>query len=182
MIGPLIELVSIDPGNEGGLGVCACAAFERRKLVALWFQSYSGPLIGTTWGDTQYPHGLYPGLFDAALEVPMIYPQGHERPNDLIKLGIAGALLAASLGPRELTQYTPAEWKGQKAKPACHLILWEKLTPEERALFPEDTEMRIMRGVEVNAPRMYKQPLRNYSFKAHNLLDACAIGFHHMGR
>lgn len=170
----MIDLIAIDPGNEGGKGVCACAGFANKKLVALWYESAEDRVFFSK-------DSIAPYRFNIALEVPMMYPQGHERPNDLIKLAIAGALLAARMQPHKITQYTPAEWKKQKAKPACHLILWEKLSPAERALFPKDTEARILTGVEVNAPRMYAQPLKNYSFKAHNLLDAVGIGMHHMG-
>ena len=163
------HLAAVDPGNVGGLGSCAVAFFVKRELVRL---------ADLTFEEARTDSGAH----IVALEVPMIYPQGHERPNDLIQLGIAGALVAAALSPTLIVKYTPAQWKGQKAKPACHLILWEKFSANERALFPKGTEMRIMRGVDVNAPRMYKQPLKNYSFKAHNLLDAAAIGLFHLGR
>lgn len=170
----IYDLIAIDPGNKEQDGVCACALFSRTKLVALLRLNYRSARDIALLTNRAHKH-------DVALEVPMIYPQGHDRPNDLIQLGIAGALVAAAFAPYNIFVYTPAQWKGQKAKPACHLIMWEKLAPAERSLFKADTEQRIRKGVAINAPRMYKQPLKNYAFDAHNDLDATGIGRFHMG-
>ena len=167
----MIDLVAIDPGNKGESGECAVAVFDKRVLISVHFQRFDDVHAGT--------FGVHAVV---CLEVPEIYPGGHQRPNDIVKLGIAGALLAGAMRPRELILLTPHQWKGNQAKPVCHHFLWQQLTAEERKLFPKGTGERIAKGIADNAPRMYAQPLKNYGFKANNLLDAAAIGAKHLGR
>jgi hypothetical protein len=167
-------IIAIDPGNARNEGECACAFFDAGKMVRLGYFDY----------DNARAYAKRSHQDDAAVvvELPMIYPGGHQRPNDLINLAAAGFLVAGAFQAKRIVRYTPREWKGQKPKPPCHWLAWQVLTPAERRLFPVDTEARIKNGIEVNAPRLYKQPLKEYSFKAHNLLDACAIGLFHLGR
>jgi hypothetical protein len=101
-------------------------------------------------------------------------------PGTLIKLSWYGALTIGALRPLQFVEYEPDDWKGQVDKPTHHRRIWKELTPLERKCFPDDTEERINKGALATAKAGGK--LTNYSFEAHNLLDAAGLGLFHLKR
>jgi hypothetical protein len=167
---------------------------EHRSAVAV----FDGPeLVSLEWID---PGEVWPGvdLIDRiVIEKPRLYPR-HPRPSNILNLAWGGALVAGSFRPnrvimnpesrcdvrvakgqRPLIVYEPSQWKGNVKKPAHHLRCWEQLGPHERALFDSKVEARIRAAVK-KLGRTGK--VKGYSFEAHNLLDAMAIGLFFLKR
>ncbi len=167
-----MNLAAIDPGNAAAAGrVCYVAHFDAGELMRV---------LTMTWRQAQQV-----SLDDAPDVVVIEKPQQDGRssrvpPRVLIDLAWNGALVAASLQPASIVEYTPNDWKGQAKKPAHHLKLWRVLSPAERLCFPPGTEERIKKGAEATARNAGK--LTSYSFEAHNLLDAAALGCFHLKR
>lgn len=174
--------VAIDPGANKS----AAAIFDGPELVALeWL----------------YPGIDWPKVNDAeriVIEKPRLYP-GHPRPGNILDLGWGGALVAGSFRPqriisnpasrcnakitggakRALFVYEPSQWKGNVKKPPHHMRAWRKLSQHERRLFAPTVEAKITDAVKRLA-RTGK--VTGYSFEAHNLLDAVALGLFHLKR
>jgi hypothetical protein len=159
--GDCVITIAIDPGEHRS----ACAVFDAKELVSLeWIK----------------PGEVWPGvdmIDQAVVEKPRLYP-GHPRPGNILNLGWGGALVVGAL--RCLVhEFEPSQWKGSVKKPQHHMRVWMKLDPLERALFPAGTEVRIAKGLK----RLMKtRKVTGYSFEAHNLLDACALGMFFLGR
>ncbi len=176
-------IIAIDPGvcfgrkRRGALvdvDACACAALtEDGLLQGVWFDRYHGPL-----------HDRLSGITRVVIERPQ-YDKRSERARvqDLIGLAWDGAIFAASFGA-PVKWYTPHEWKGSEHKPVQHAALWKAFTPAERALFPADTEREIHDALERGARSRWKDGTFDYPerFITHNLLDAVALGRHHLGK
>ncbi len=160
---------AIDPGNVAARGHSNYLAhFDNEELI---------DICPTTWQSMRLE--AYPDV------VVIEKPQQDGRstrvpPRVLIDLAWNGALLAGALRPRSLVCYTPNDWKGQVSKPVHHLRLWRVLSTIERKCFPADTEERIRKGAEATARAAGK--LKNYSFEAHNLLDAVGLGLFYLKR
>lgn len=160
-----MRLIAVDPGVKA----CACAEFDDGVLVDVWFQS---------------PGDRYRGTVD---DVVAEKPQFDSRVSKhVIDLAWTGALVAASFGA-PVTAYTPSEWKGSTPKPIHHHRMWQVLTPEERAVFPADTEARIAEACRKGGLENWRRSGAEYYGKGkgadvHNYLDAVALGLHHLGR
>jgi len=92
--------------------------------------------------------------------------------NDLIDCALEAGWWKRDIMAHQVKEPTPPDWKGQLKKPQCHYRIWEVLSKEERALFPADTEDRILKGCAGGA----------YKSEWHNLLDATGILFFGIGR
>jgi hypothetical protein len=182
----------IDPGEHRS----AVAVFDGPELVSLeWIK----------------PGEVWPGLDlvdRIVIEKPRLYPR-HPRPGNILNLGWGGALVAGAFRPnlviaapdarcdvklpkgtRALIVYEPVQWKGGVKKPPHHLRCWEVLGPHERALFNAlrnargkvsriSVEARIRAAV---AKLAKSRKVKGYSFEAHNLLDAMALGLFFLKR
>lgn len=152
--------VYCDPGANR----LAVALFERRTLLLVCFCPALQP---SSWLNVSF----------FGVEKPQIYKDTPTaQANDCIDVWGAACFLRAEVrrscpGVIERVMY-PAEWKGQLEKAIHHARLWDHLTRAEQALFPDDTEMRIQKGVQTG----------KYSGEVHNLLDACGIGLFCEGR
>jgi hypothetical protein len=165
----------IDPGVE--------------HLAGAWFQ---GP---TLWQVGFYPReamlaGSYFNLHGLVIEKPTVYPGSSEKdPNDLIDLAGAayfaeGAIRARGGPPAHYVK--PFDWKGQLKKPQHHARIWSVLANDEREAFGRDAghsidfvEKKIDRACELLAQT---GKVKNYSWAAHNLLDAVGLGLWYLGR
>jgi hypothetical protein len=170
-VGALVILLAIDPGVKE----CACAFFRDGALFMADFRR--APCRRAPWpGRT--------GVDVAIVERPEQDGRSFTaRPKDLMNLAWAGAALAYSVGA-PVTEYTPSQWKGQVPKPAQHKRLWERLSPDERAILGgAATEKAIHDAARKGALDRWKKPGASYyprSFRAHNLLDAVALGRFHI--
>jgi transposase len=189
----------IDPGSSLRGPGCACAAFVDERLTASWFERFTSNVRASEYTRHTFPRGL--GLNDQMLLVVWEQPvtQGGRtraaRPEDLMRLTEAGALLAGAYAGRDGAPVIawPASdangvrgWKGSEAKPANHRRLWEILDPAERALLGGDATGRaILAACEKGALCRWSKPgadLYPRTFTTHNLLDACAMGATYYGR
>jgi hypothetical protein len=168
----MTELYSIDPGNAAAHGrVSYVAFFDVRELV---------DVQALTWKQAA---GITPGFGPRVVVIERPQQDGRSGrvpPGVLMGLAWNGALVAASLQPTEIVEYTPREWAGQSSKPERHLKILRVLSKLEKQCLPGDTEERVRKGAEATARN--KGKLTNYSFEAHNLLDAIGIGLFHLKR
>lgn len=174
---------AIDPGEHRS----ACAIFDGPELVSLeWLE----------------PGAVWPGLDlvdRVVIEKPRLYP-GHPRPGNILNLGWGGALVAGAFRPqrvimnprarcavkvasgvRALIVYEPSQWKGNVKKPPHHWRCWKVLNPHERKLFAPTVEAKIKTAVKKLA-KSKSRKVTGYSFEAHNLLDAMALGLFFLKR
>jgi hypothetical protein len=173
-------ILAIDPGvcfgrkKRGNLidvDGCACAALtDEGRVDGAWFDRYAGPRVR---------------VFDhVAIERPQ-YDKRSElaRVQDLIGLAWDGAILASSFGA-PVTWYTPTQWKQSEHKPAQHARLWSTFTDEEKAIFPADSFAIISDALERGARSRWKPGTFDYPdrFLTHDLLDAVALGRHHLSK
>ena len=129
-------------------------------------------------------------LSHVVIEKPQVYPGASEKdPNDLIELAVAAGFVDGAIrargGPPSVFVY-PADWKGQIKKPLHHLRVWETLTLDERSAFARDSGQsvgfvaaKIQAACEALAQT---GKVKNYSWAAHNLLDAVGLGLWHHTR
>lgn len=183
-LGTPYQLGSIDPGNEEEARKCYVAYWHDSGLVQLEKLNHLDFAKGAA-GSRCYA---------CALETPVIYPNEKDPspPNVIIGVNLAGCLLAGALAGGNVHTYRPKDWKGNRSKPPNHFDIWAELTPRERAIVnaeykpnakdPEDVGAYIQRGIDLNSPRFYKKPLRQYSAGVTNYLDAIGVGFKHLGR
>jgi len=183
-------IIAIDPGvcfgrkKRGNLidvDACACAALtEDATLLGAWFDRYSGPRVHAF----EQPNGQIVQITQVVIERPQ-YDKRSERARiqDLIGLAWDGAIFAASFGA-PVRWYTPNQWKQSEHKPSQHAALWATFTPEEKALFPADSFAIISDALERGARSRWKPGTFDYPerFLTHNLLDAVALGRHHLGK
>ena len=147
-------LLAVDPGANQGW---AYFASVRRTLASdpVWTLRDCG--LGAI------PATLYVPI--AVIEQPMIYPGGHERPNDLITLAISAGRTAGVLQTRhsacEVRWILPRAWKGTIAKEICTARIEARLAPEETAIV-----------LRTGLPRS----------KVHDVLDAVGLGLFATGR
>ncbi len=175
-------LCSIDPGKDKS----ACAIWEDGTLIDLmWLRPGDAP----AWINH---------VNHVAIEKPRLYKR-HPRPGNVLDLGWGGALVAGAFrcdivfndsehrcrtmlphrDSRGLFVYNVSEWKGGVKKPPHHLRTWDKLTPTERKLFAKTDYQRIWDAVK----RLGKTgKVTRYSWAAHNLWDATALGMYHLER
>lgn len=176
-LGPY-QLGSIDPGNDKQ---------ARKCYVSYWRDS--GLVLLEKINHLDFAKGLGHACEACALEAPIVYERGDDPapPNTIVKINLAGGLLAGALSGGNVTTYEPKQWKGNAAKPPHHLAIWEELTPAERSLFPSpqgfDSVLDYINiGIDLNAPRYYKKPLRRYDAEVTNWLDSTGIGLVYLGR
>lgn len=142
------------------------------------------------------------GLSELVIEKPQIYPGSDEKdPNDCLDVFGAARLAEGGIRARggPAAQYVlPREWKGQIDKPPHHARIWMALSAGERTAFARSADQYIKRNkVEKTWPleefiahkidhacALLAQhgEVRQYSWQAHNLLDAVGIGLWHLGR
>lgn len=173
------QLLAIDPGSAGEGN--ACAFFQswggRVALSSVWFERLATPFVGRPHVETiVVERPAYQGL-----------RSDQARVQDLLNLAWSGALLAGAYAGRdgaELVEYTPAQWKGSEQKPIQHYRLWQVLEPAERAVLGgAATERRILAAREKGALKRWPAGGKWYgTWTGHNLLDAVALGCHHLGR
>lgn len=160
----------VDPGKKKS----ACARFNGPTLEAVGF-----------WPEIDPRH-----LQAVVIEKPEVYPgMKSKNPNDLIDLAMAAEHLAMELqkfGAPPPKYVFPREWKGQVVKPIHHSRVWATLDLGERTIvakaigmFSIDVENKIRRACESYART---RQVRGYSWEAHNLLDAAALGCWYFGR
>ncbi len=94
----------------------------------------------------------------------------------------------------EITEYRPAEWKGNTPKPPHHKRMWEALTPAERTLLGGAKTFgaivaACMRGAKDRwqkpGARYYRArefPTVNGTKITHDILDASALALYALGR
>lgn len=179
------DLASIDPDNDQETLRCYVGYWTSSELKKLAYFNHLDFAKGLGWQ-----------AHEVAVETPQIYMSGDVvPPNVVVQLNIAGCLLAGAIAGGNVYTYNPHKWKGQRAKPPHHLEIWEELTPKERLLFPAEilstvgkkrvkltVPEYIERGIELNAPRYYRKPLRQYDAAVTNQLDCAGIGLVHLGR
>lgn len=125
------------------------------------------------------------------VEIPTCRPDT-PNPEDLIRIGVAGARLAERFArdPACITEYRPNEWKGNTPKPAHHARMWEALTPAERMLLGgRETLFAIYVACERGAKDRWRKPGGTYYRKSelpkgisHDILDAAALALFALGR
>ena len=163
-------MIAIDPGYAKRGQGSACAYFVGRTLTAVWFARCPPPLPPDAWNWAK-----------VVWEQPQVDQRTRIAVVEIVRLAAEGGTLAgyyAGLRRAEVVPVTPSSWKGSVPKPINHASLWKALQPDERALFPPDTEARIQRAVEKGALERWKRPGAVYygTWDAHNLLDAVGIG------
>ena len=177
----------IDPGSAKAGPGCAVAVFAYAHLVAAVFErTQSGRDLG-----------LLRGLSRVVVERPVT--QGSRtraaRPQDLMALSWAGALLAGALAGRSgcpIVELPASDadavrgWKGSEPKPMQHARAWAVLSSAERdVLGGARVERTILAAREKGAlDRWGKSGVAYYpkAFVEHNLLDAAAMGLTYLGR
>lgn len=168
----MTDVLAIDPGaaHPGP----ACAYFRDTRLVYHEFAYFPVAEVDVVVVEKPEYHG---DRTHAA------------RVQDLMALCWAGARAAAYVagrsGLREITEYTPAAWKGQEPKPIHHARLWAVLDASERAVLGGDaTRAAIDKAIDAGALRRWPAMYNAYprAFKMHNTLDAAALGAFHLGR
>jgi hypothetical protein len=190
----------IDPGSSLAGKGCAVARFVGKYLSLAWFERFEQRAALLTTPRTLFsPYELASDVAVGLVVWEQPVTQGSRtraaRPDDLMRLTEAGALLAGAYAGRDGAPVIawPASdtngvrgWKGAESKPANHRRLWEILDPEERALLGGDATGRaILAACEKGALCRWSKPgaeLYAKSFTTHNLLDACAMGATYYGR
>ncbi len=179
-----MKLIAVDPGVHE----CACAEFVDGSLTRVEFISavWGGPGSGRFWPMATYD------VDECVIEIPQ-----HDK-----RVGVHNSALALHAGLIAgacrcgVYAYTPSNgenpWKGSTPKPVHHRRVWAELSPDERAVFPAGTEARIIKACEKGALDGWRKPGGEYYGKAkgadgigarvHNVLDAVALGMHHLGR
>lgn len=160
-------LLAVDPGIRG----CGCALFKNGVLVDA---AYIVNRVKTgNKADEAVEMALnvanhFVGdVSELVVEWPQIYAtrirrgETKEDPNNLLALCGVDAALAALLAV-QTTSVSPAEWKGQMKKEACHLRIETRLS---------DAEQKIVDAAAREAGAL-----------AHNMLDAVGIGLFRLGR
>lgn len=188
----------IDPGTTKG---CAVAKFAGRNFgvaglvgLGIWDQIQG---FTHTWGILMHSG-------PAVWEMPQLYPNARrEKPavmiakaNDLIAVAAAGSACATYLGWGRggVRSVLPRLWKGQLPKPITHWHAQRTLTETEWALL-ESAHKDLSRGRGRGVPLFaYVQagvdwcaknpgkPLRGYTAKITDLLDAVTLGLVEEGR
>lgn len=188
-MGPLTLRLFIDPGAHH----LACAHFEELQLLSVEYLPREAFLDGST---------AAVGLAELVIEKPQIYggPDSKD-PNDCVDVAMAAAFAEAAIRGRggPPAQYVlPRAWKGQMKKPPHHLAIWRTLRPPEKAIFARDADKHIFR-TKVESKMLLEDfvsakiergcellartgKVKEYSWKAHNLLDAVGLGLWHLGR
>lgn len=176
-------LVAIDPGSAGRGS--AWAAFDARGVLrAVGFATAGTAAVVIAQ--------LGPSAAARIVVERPAYQGARSRGahvGDLINLAWDGAALAYLLAGRlrgDVTERTPAQWKGSEPKPRQHARAWRLLTYAERDVLGGDaTHLAIERATERGALDRWKKPGVTYyprAFIAHNLLDAVALGLVTLGR
>lgn len=172
----MIRRLYIDPGVHHH----ACATFDDFTLVRVDFVA----------PDAFMAFPSPEALFELVIEKPQLYPGSDEKdPNDCVDVFGAARLAEGFLRSRggPIARYVfPNDWKGQMKKPPHHLRVWDVLTPAERAVFARDSghdvdgvNDKIQRACQLLAA--YGK-VKEYSWQAHNLLDAVGLGLWHLKR
>lgn len=168
-------------GSAWGWRVCGLGLLKWEDGLVLISHVWGNAQQGVTWFETPRVHPTMikrkPGEIIA-------------RANDLIQLGIYGAVCARALtGPHKL-HGMPVAWKKQLAKPMHHRKAWfDVLDAAERELIMQSFNPRachvdslaqyILNGCETVAR---KRKVEGYGAQATDLLDAVCMGLHHHGR
>lgn len=175
--------IAIDPGIKK----CACACLVDGELREVWFEAVA-------YGGLNFARP-YPRIPADSVDVVVEQPEYHgarsdqARTQDLLALAWHGALLAGQFAGRDQARtfaYPVSEWKGTTPKPMHHHHVWGALVDsEKRLLGGQRTADAIAKACEKHAMRRGKiKGVECYprSFETHNLLDAVALGLHHVGR
>jgi hypothetical protein len=166
-------LLAIDPGIRG----VGAALFDDKELQAAAYvmnnphERGDGPFACVemaravnVWLGRVIVNLHLCNLSDVVIEWPQVYTQGKLKgdPNDLLPLVGVGVAICALAPNAFYHAYKPREWKGQAPKEVTHNRAKGALSvPEFRILF--DAEKAA-------------------GSKAHNLIDAVALGLFHLGR
>ncbi len=114
-----------------------------------------------------------PRIDNIVIEVPVIYPNGKERPNDLMRLarvaGGAGALACLSYPNAELYLATPLQWKGSVPKRIHQARICSKLGWEYKQVHTHSYPTEIP-----NAAVMGAEGFKSRDWK--HVLDAIGLG------
>lgn len=168
----------IDPGVHH----LACAHFHDLRLLSVSFIPREAFLAGAAGGVT---------LFEVVIEKPQIYEGSNDEkdPNDCVDVAMAAAFAEAAIRARggPPAQYVlPRDWKGQLKKPHHHERIWSVLDAGEKDAFARDSghmveeiSAKIDRACEL---LVHSKKVKEYKWKAHNLLDAVGLGLWHLGR
>lgn len=170
-------IITIDPGVHA----CAVAWLEQSHLQGTKFHDARNDLLAF----------VDVGVSHVVVERPEY--QGirtqSSRPQDLINLAWAGALLAGRIAGAtgaHLIELAPSKWKGSEPKPVHHARMWVTLTEQEKALLGGDATGRVIQSaVEKGARERWKKGGAAYyprTWTMHNILDAAALGLHYVGR
>lgn len=161
--------ISIDPGNaKRALRVC---------YAALWCAKTLTSYTTLTRTAARRHRKLFGPIDVVAIEKPQQDRRSRKvPPSVLIGLAWNGALVASALDPEELVEMTPTEWKGSIDKHAHHLQIWQKLTDEERALFPDG--LAILTAAAETYARTGKETKHQY----YDFFDAVGVGLVLHGR
>lgn len=177
--------IAIDPGIKK----CACACLVNGELREVWFEAVVYGAVNSCRGPTDPPPR------ESMVEIAVEQPEYHgarsdaARTQDLLALAWHGAMLAGQFAGRDQARtfaYPVSEWKGTIPKPMHHHHVWGALVDsEKRLLGGQRTADAIAKACEKHAMRRGKiKGVECYprSFETHNLLDAVALGLHHVGR
>lgn len=180
--------IAIDPG----VYKCACASLDDGEILATpWFET----AVQVMPGGTRPPFSPVARRIVVPTEVVVEQPEYQGERSDkaktqtLLALAWHGAMLAGQFAGRDQAPtytYPVSKWKGSIAKPMHHHALWGVLAQaEQRLLGGMTTKRAIDKACEKGAlDRWRKEGVRYYprTFETHNLLDAVALGMHHVGR
>jgi hypothetical protein len=172
------NILAIDPG--GGMTAAsknpgpACAYFASRELVHVGFDYWpTGAGL-----DAVVVEDLH---FRGAVDVPKM-------PGLLamFRAGMLAAGHAAGHGGAPVVLLKPKDWKGEEPKPIIHARLLAVLAPAEFVLLGgQSVAHAVDMAVEAGALNRWSKPGVAYygsAFRAHNLLDAAALGCVYLGR
>lgn len=174
----MTTILAIDPGHAGEGN--ACAWFVRGEFVHAQFERFTGGELYM-----REPVDI------VVVERPTL--QGERtraaNPGDLMNLSWSGAMIAGAYAGRDgarLVTPTPQEWKGAEPKPIHHKRLWAVLAEHERDRIGGDATYRAI-GAACRKGALKRWGIAGAAcyprtFTAHNLLDACALGCHYLGR
>lgn len=152
-------LLCVDPGLRG----CGVAMFREGTLIDAAYvknpvesgRGYAAhAALGRAVGRT--------GAHRVIIEHPRVYPGSAQQKgdlNDLLDVVAVGAAVAANMKSSEVATVFPSDWKGQVPKETMTERIRRSLTDAERATI-QKCPASLM----------------------HNVLDACGIGLHALGR
>lgn len=169
------NLLSVDPG----IRVCGAAIFSDNMLVTaklvvnpLDEGNRAAECMSMALAIRNFATAFH-GISDLCVEWPQIYVRRiregktKEDPNDLLALTGINAAIATKLMTVP-TSYLPQEWKGQVPKPK----------KGEKYII----ETRMEDRISPSELRVAHDAMDDAGAKAHNVVDAIALGLFHLGR